>query len=258
MTNEEAKFLLSGYRPNGADAGDAALAEALAQTRRDPALGAWWERSQAMDRVVAAKLDEVRAPAGLRASLLAGARVTVRRVAWWQRPAMWGMAAALAALAVMAAVALGWRGPEARAGAAGEALPLAVWEQAVRADLAAGFVTTVYGADMGEFGTWLGAPTTRFAVSEGPPLDRGLLRRRGCRTLEVGEREVWQICFQRSDTGAVYHVYVSPRAEVDARGLGRRPRMEATAEHGIAMWQDGAHVYLMASAAGVDAVQNVL
>ncbi len=254
MTNEEAKFLLSGYRPNGADAGDAALAEALAQTRRDPALGAWWERSQAMDRVVAAKLDEVRAPAGLRASLVAGARVTAPRVAWWQRPSMWGVAAALA---VMAAVAMGWRVQDERAGAEA-ALPLAVWEQAVRADLAAGFVTTAYGAEMGEFGTWLGEATTRFAVSEGPPLDPALLRRRGCRVVEVGEREVWQICFQRSDTGAVYHVYVSPRGEVDARGLGRAPRVEASGEMGIAMWQDGAHVYLLASGAGMDAVQNVL
>jgi len=104
MTNEEAKFLLSGYRPNGADAGDAALAEALAQARRDPALGAWW-----------------------------------------QRPAMWGVAAALA---VMAAVAMGWRVQDERAGAEA-AWAWAVWEQAVRADLAAGFVTTAHGAEMG-------------------------------------------------------------------------------------------------------------
>ena len=47
MTNQEAKFTLSAYRANGQDAGDPAFAEALAQAKQDPALGAWLARAQA-------------------------------------------------------------------------------------------------------------------------------------------------------------------------------------------------------------------
>jgi hypothetical protein len=39
MTNEEAKFILGGYRGNGRDASDALFAEALKQAQTDPALG---------------------------------------------------------------------------------------------------------------------------------------------------------------------------------------------------------------------------
>ena len=38
MNNQEAKFILSSYRPNGADARDALFQEALQQVRQDPAV----------------------------------------------------------------------------------------------------------------------------------------------------------------------------------------------------------------------------
>ena len=74
MTNEEAKFMLNGYRPNGADADNEAFAESLAQADRDPALRKWFDREQAFDRIVADKLRTVSAPEGLRESILAGRR----------------------------------------------------------------------------------------------------------------------------------------------------------------------------------------
>ena len=76
MTNEEAKFMLQGYRPNGSDADNQAFAEALAQAERDPQLRAWFEREQAFDAVVAEKLTELVPPAGLRGSILAGTKLS--------------------------------------------------------------------------------------------------------------------------------------------------------------------------------------
>ena len=90
MNNEEAKFILQGYRPNGADAGDAAFRAALEQVQRDPALGEWFARQQAFDAAVSAKLDAVPAPVGLREAILAGGRVTTSdrtQTSWWRSPA---------------------------------------------------------------------------------------------------------------------------------------------------------------------------
>lgn len=50
MNNDEAKFLLSAYRPGGRDAADPSVAAALDQAKRDPALASWFERQQAHDR----------------------------------------------------------------------------------------------------------------------------------------------------------------------------------------------------------------
>ena len=77
MNNEEAKFILQGYRPNGADAGDAAFRAALEQVQRDPALREWFARQQAFDAAVSTKLDAVPAPVGLREAILAGGRRVV-------------------------------------------------------------------------------------------------------------------------------------------------------------------------------------
>ena len=101
MTNEEAKFMLQGYRPNGQDADNEAFAEALAQAERDPSLRAWFEREQAFDALIAGKLREVRAPDGLRESILAGTKLSTQPVAaertpaWWR--GAWGVALAAAA-----------------------------------------------------------------------------------------------------------------------------------------------------------------
>ncbi|MDB6169002.1 MAG: hypothetical protein JWM88_1866, partial [Verrucomicrobia bacterium] len=79
MSNNEAKFTLGAYRPNGRDAGDAMFGEPLRQARTDPALGAWFERAQAHDAAMAAKLREIAPPAALREAILAGARASRTR-----------------------------------------------------------------------------------------------------------------------------------------------------------------------------------
>ena len=74
MTTQEAKFLLSAYRPDGRDAADPFFAEALAQARSDPELAAWFAREQAMDARISERLGGIVPPQALRESILAGAR----------------------------------------------------------------------------------------------------------------------------------------------------------------------------------------
>lgn len=62
MNNDEAKFILSAYRPSGRDANDARFTEALNQAKQDPALREWLAQSQALDAVVMKKLSGIVPP----------------------------------------------------------------------------------------------------------------------------------------------------------------------------------------------------
>lgn len=78
MTNGEAKFILTAYRPNGRDAADSLFAEALAQARTDPELRKWFAAQLAFDTSISAKLRELQPPDRLRELILAGVRVSSR------------------------------------------------------------------------------------------------------------------------------------------------------------------------------------
>ena len=71
MTNECAKFLLSAYRSNGADAQDPVFKEALDQARHDPVLANWLREQREFDEIISAKLCSIEPPAGLREAILA-------------------------------------------------------------------------------------------------------------------------------------------------------------------------------------------
>ena len=87
MTNEEAKFIMQAYRPNGADALDVTFKASLEQSKRDASLGKWLEVQQAFDMAVAAKFRTIEPPAELRARILTGAHVSrpSARI-WWRQP----------------------------------------------------------------------------------------------------------------------------------------------------------------------------
>ncbi len=72
ITNETAKFLLNGYRPNGADAQDPVFRDALEQAARDPELGAWFKEQRGFDSMIAEKLSGIEPPATLRSAILVG------------------------------------------------------------------------------------------------------------------------------------------------------------------------------------------
>src|SRR5688572_8948158 len=93
MNNQEAKFMLGAYRPDGQDAGDPMFAEALGQVERDPELRTWFERERKFDTHVSEKLRALAPPPELRAAILAGARASRPRLRWWANP-LWVAAAA--------------------------------------------------------------------------------------------------------------------------------------------------------------------
>lgn len=242
MNNAEAKFILQGYRPNGADASDATFQTALGQVQRDPALHEWFARQQAFDGAVSAKLNEVSVPAGLREAILAGGRVTEAgptQTRWWRSPAM---LAAAAAIAVIFSAAL------------------ALWPKQVLADTAlASYVMTdaAHGELHGGHGTgslqaMLADPTTR--LGRGLPVSFEALRKGGCRTVSYEGHDVLEVCFNRE--GVWFHCYIGQRADFPA--VAAAPAFLDRDGMSVAAWADEAHVYLVAGKAGRAALQRLL
>ena len=58
MRSDEAKFVLSVFRPRGEDAGEPQMTRALIQAGRDPKLLRWLDEAREFDLLVASKLEE--------------------------------------------------------------------------------------------------------------------------------------------------------------------------------------------------------
>jgi hypothetical protein len=241
MKYDEAKFILSAYRPDGSDSGNAAFADALKMAATDPKLGAWFERSRAHDAAVAGKLREVSPPAGLREAILAGARVSSPR-----RNEGIGRAwiAGLAAAAVLGIVIFSMKQP--------------VRPEASVADFAGFAINDMLTAKHGGAGEPAGAliaalqtSGSRMPGADGIDFDR--LRETGCRTLSFAGHDVIEVCFKRD--GTQFHLYVS-RVQGDSGAKG--PSFIAQAAGAAAVWSDRSFEYALVSAAGTEAVRRLL
>lgn len=245
MTNEEAKFILSAFRPNGSDTENPRFGEALRMAGSDPMLGQWFARSRAYDSAVAAKLRQVAPPTRLRESILAGARVsagprsTAMRLTW-----IAGLAAA-AALAVIVATMKAPVHPD-------NLLPAF-----------AGFA--INDAVNGGKHVGHGEPSAALAAglqADGAPMpgadqiDFDKLRDSGCRTLSFAGHDVIEVCFARN--GVMFHLYVTRHdasmAEVAARG----PTFIERAGGAAAVWTDRNLDFALVSSAGVAAIRRLL
>lgn len=245
MNNQEAKFILGAYRPDGRDASDPRFAEAKAQAERDPALRAWWERQRTFDATIAAKLQEIAPPASLRDSILAGVKASRPCRQWWQTP---GWLAAAAAVALLAAVAVtlhfATRGPALK-------------------DLAAFALTDLadahedhsgYPPGLGRVQAQLVAATAPF--SRGLKVDLEELRKNNCRTVRVGGREVFEVCFQRD--GTWFHLYAARRSDFSPAGGDAKSLLAARGDFASTAWADATNVYALVTRAGADALRRVI
>jgi hypothetical protein len=222
MKNEEAKFILGAYRPNGSDAGDETLSEALRQAQTDPELREWFGRTQAFDSAVAAKLAGLNPPPGLRESILAGSRVSgARRTGWWSATRITAVAAAV--VIIMASLAL-WPG---HAVAAGDSLAEFALNDVARGD------HNGHGKGVAALQVALSDRTKH--LSRGLSLDFAGLRTTGCRTVSVAGAEVFEVCFNRD--GSWYHLYVT-KDRASWSNSPREPVMAQKGKRSCASWTD--------------------
>ncbi len=101
MTRAEAKVVLSGFRPNGADWTRSYFAQALVLAEQDPELQAWLDTQADFDRKVSAKIDDVPVPEELRGAIVAAHKIAT----FPPQPvySIWLAAAAMVALLCVAA-----------------------------------------------------------------------------------------------------------------------------------------------------------
>lgn len=255
MNNEEAKFILHAYRPDGSDAGDPAFHAALEQARRDPVLEKWFAAQQAFDRAVCARLGGVAPPSDLREAILTGARFGAieeaptgggspadqrRRSAW---PAWLGLAAGLAVLLAVG-LALWPKEAEARSPLLDFALDDTL-RQAQHGQ---------HGREVAEFQALLGGADTR--LTDSLTVDFESLRRTGCRTVYFDGRPVLEVCFNRD--GKWFHCYIARVNDFPAVAPRLRPTFRDEAGASAVAWADGNYIYIVASKAGRQALETLI
>lgn len=236
--NEQAKLLLSAYRPNGQDAGDPAFAEALDAVRTDPELQKWADDQAAFDRKVSEHLATVPVPNGLRDRILAGAKVSRSRP-WWRWPKLWALAAILAILAVVAQLWI----PKIGGIAPWQTQALAVLDDLESSKTGFDF----QNQDSARLLAWLrdqSAPRP-----EALPKSLSGFSTYGCKTWNWDGHRVSMMCFNAGNDDAV-HLFT-----IDRSGLKGVPRegVRQYAQHGpwtVATWSDGDKAHMLAGQGG--------
>src|ERR1051326_4974060 len=106
MNEQEARLILQACRPGDLDHSDPQIAEALGEVERNPELARWFAEEQAFDRAMAAHLQAVPAPFGLKTRILAqGMAPATSRTSRW----LVGLAGVAALLFLLVQVADLWR-----------------------------------------------------------------------------------------------------------------------------------------------------
>lgn len=246
MNNPEAKFILGAYRPDGRDAGDAMFAAALTQAERDPELRQWWERQQAFDGAVAGKLRAVAPPPGLREAIFAGGRASRPRRQWWASPAWLAAAAAIAVIAALGALLV----PSTRATSLSEFASFARKDLVAAHDEHDGFPAPLAGVQARLAGA-------RLPLLADAGIDLAELRRNNCRSVRLGGREVFEICFHRD--GAWFHLYAARREDFSPGSTPDAKALVASAGGNASMaWTDSKHIFALVTDAGEAALRRLL
>ena len=242
MKNEEARFVLQAYRPNGADSSNAFFAEALGQADSDAELRAWFAREQAFVAAIAAKLREINPPAELRDNIIAGGRAGMwHRNTWWL-PVWLGVAAVFAAL-FFTVVRLRPAAPvDARQ------LTLFALSDAAHEELHKGIV-----AGLADVEDTLGDPKTHLA--HGLNVNEDDLRARGCRSVQVAGRDVFEICFKRGD---VFHLYIARTGEFKTQTDPGIPAFQSKGGMSSVTWTAANHVYVLVSDRSMEDLRRLL
>lgn len=245
MTTDQAKFILSAFRPNGSDADNPAFGDALRMAGDDPLVGRWFEQSRAHDAAVAAKLRTLAPPPGLREAILAGGRVSRPGRS---RDRRWGWAAGLAAAAAVAALAL-------------VSLRTSEGPGSTSAAFATFAVDDMVHGSHGSKGEAAGALIASLqaegsSMPSAGNIDFERLRETGCRTLTFAGHDVLEVCFARS--GAEFHLYVTRRDGPMAKSIATAPSFIQQAAGAAVVWADGRYDYAVASQAGAEALRRLL
>lgn len=244
MDNQQAKFILECYRPDGQDAIDPHFAEALQQAERDPDLANWFAAERALDAAIAGKIKQAPVPADLRAAILDSQNIGTPNKP--RRNVLFALAAAIVLLGVLAATF--WLKPSAANNFA-----------ACRNELV-GSISTPFELDyksdkLTEVRQWLRNQESLpdFVV----PAGLGLLPSIGCRTLRWEGKPIALICFLVKGNEAV-HLFLISRSALPNAPTNSEPEFVQVGEWLTASWSQGELVYLFAGQGDEAALRKYL
>jgi hypothetical protein len=246
MNRQQAKEILSAFRPGTEDEHDPIFADALQWAEHDPELAAWLKDQQAFDAAVSRRLGAWPAPLGLLEEIRAGAK-NGHKAAWRRRIFLSALAACLALSAILGA--LWWSRP-----APSETNQF----RACRRDLVA-FLRTfprldLETANLAEARRWL-ADTHHLSQIDFPTR----LRRFptiGCRTLAWHGHRLALVCFMVD--GEVVHLILIPRSGIGDGPPTTEPQFARIAGVTTAAWSRGDLTYLLLSNAREDFLRERL
>lgn len=243
MDEQQARLILQACRP-GADRDDPQVAEALQEAARNPELAQWFAEEQAFDRAIAAHLEAVPAPLGLKTRILANAAPPAES-------RQWSWAARLAAVAALLFL-------------------LAQIISLFRASAPASTVVPDYAREMVSFirlvpplemeSHNLDAIKSWLAKKDASPMNvpprLAALQPVGCRVLSFRGEKVALICFQRGGD-RLAHLFVVDRAALKMK-QGEKPVFVDAGGWTTASWAENDRVYMIAVQGDRAAVQRYL
>ncbi len=244
MNNEEAKLILSAYRPDGQDATDPRFVEALEQVRLEPELAAWFAQERRIDSALGGKIrEQARPPVHLKAAILAAAAIT-RPAPWFRRPSwITAAAAAFAGALILLSSFIPKQGGNDFASFREEMTEILGSKQ---------FQLDHLTPSASEAQAWLADQRVDFVLPAG--LDGKPTM--GCRVIEWHGHKVSLVCFGL-DGGETAHLFT-----IDRSSLPNPPPEQAqfavVDRWTAAGWTSGNKVYLLASSRGESGLRKVL
>ncbi len=247
MDNEEAKLILSTWRP-GQDAGegDALLEEALALMENDSSLADWFAQQCAMDAAMSGALSTVEPPAHLREAILASARITsfpARR----RLPLAWLAAAACVVLALGVAFLLPNRSGSLSLAKLKAEIP------GLTSAHAHSFADG--GGDLEKIRSWLAAHggVADFTIPAGL-VNRGAV---GCEVASINGTKVSILCFHL-DEGRTAHLYIVDRAQMAEAPPPGTPQINQQGAYAVASWSQNGNAYFLAQQGSAEGLRQLL
>jgi hypothetical protein len=244
MDEQQTRLILQSYLA-GAERDDPEVAEALREAGRNPDLAQWFAEEQAFDRAIAAHLNAVPAPLGLKTRILANAGVPAET-------RQWSWAVKLAAVAALLFLAAQIVSLFRTSTAASNRLP----------DYASEMVSFIQlppplemkSGDLGAIKGWL---AKKEAARTNVPPRLAALQPVGCRILSFRGQKVALICFQRGQD-RLAHLFIIDRAAMPKIRPGDQPVYQDALGWTTATWAEGDRVYMIAVEGDRAAVRRYL
>lgn len=245
MNSEEAKLILQASHSGDADPTDPQIAEALAQTQRDPELLAWFKQQRALDEAIAIKLQEVCPPAGLAEKILMGrkARIPPKRNRFWMPLALAASILGLLSLTIFLVE---------------KTKPKDTEFAALQSEMT-GFLTVFPKLDLAtdqwpQILNWLNKQPALAGAQIPASLQRfpGL----GCREVKWRDKTLMLVCFAAQ--GEVVHLFVLPKADLPDAPFNDIPTVARIQNWSTASWTRGEISYLALTKANTAFLQALL